>query len=159
MSGDLHPFQRAGLGFAPFRFVTMRRHAGGFCSYCGHLIGHNFICADVDGREFAVGSDCVAKVANITGQREDSAMVRDIKRAAKQAEREEWEQRRKAAWQAIQDNPALFTDKPHPQVWREGKTLRDDILYRFSGYSPQAERRKAIVAIERAIRAAPAAHS
>lgn len=145
----IHPFQRAGLGFAPFRLLAVRRHAGGFCAYCGTLINHNFICADVDEREFAVGSDCIEKVnADVD---HDPKLVRDAKRAAAAAERQEWEDRRAAAWQAIKNNEALFTDKPHP--WDASKTLRDDVLYRFSAYSPQAERRKAIVAIERALRA------
>ena len=109
---DLHPFQRAGLGFAPFRFVEMRRWAGGVCNYCGNIISHQFVCADADGREFIVGCDCVAKVANASGQREDIAMVRDAKRAAAQAEREEWEARRRAAWQAMNDRAACLPARP-----------------------------------------------
>lgn len=147
---DLHPFQRAGLGFAPFTLVRVERHAGGACGYCGSLIGHRFVCKDVDGREFVVGSDCIAKVA-ATG-RHDPKMARDAKRLAAEAERDNWEARRRAAWEAIQSRPALFTDQPHP--WKTGATMRDEVLHQFSGLSPQAQRRKAIVAIERASRAA-----
>ncbi len=147
---DLHPFQRAGLGFAPFTLARVERHAGGGCAYCGTMISHRFVCRDVDGREFVVGSDCISRV--LAGGRQDPKLVRDAQRAAAAAEQQDREDRRRAAWAALQAYPALFTDKPHP--WKTGATLRDDILYRFSGYSPQSERRKAIVAIERALRAA-----
>ena len=148
---SLHPFQRVGLGFAPFKLVSVQRHAGGCCAYCGVVISHRFVVHDCDGVEFGVGSDCVAKVA-IDGCC-DPQLMRDAKRLASAAERAEWHQRRDAAWAALQDNTLLFKDQPHPHAWRQDKTLRDDILYRFGGYSSQADRRKAIVAVEWAMRA------
>lgn len=144
----LHPFQKRGLGFAPFVLARLERHAGGGCAYCGNIIGHRFVVRDVDGREFSVGSDCIAKVG--CEGRCDPALVRDAKRMAKEAERIEWARRLAGARQTIAAAPAMFMDGQHP--WDPAKTLRDDVLWRLGCWS-QAERRKAIVQVERAARA------
>lgn len=81
---SVHPFERAGLGVAPFRFVGMFSDFGphfcemngvrvevgahgqpmGTCDYCGQGIGYCFTIRSADGREFVVGSDCVAKTSD-----------------------------------------------------------------------------------------------
>lgn len=147
--GDLHPFQRAGLGFAPFRLAAVRRKAGGCCAYCGTVISNLFLVQDVDGKEFTVGSDCIEKV-NAEG-RHDPKMVRDAKRMAKEAERVEWFDRFTAARAALAADPALFTDRPHP-FKRGGETYREDVQYRLSGCRAQPVWRKAAVEVERALR-------
>lgn len=82
----IHPFQAAGLGLAPFRYIgqvhqdiaygqavvnstefraggpMVTTQPGGTCAYCGHYILHMFNVKSVDGRTFHVGSDCIAKV-------------------------------------------------------------------------------------------------
>lgn len=82
-----HPFTRAGLGSAPFKFVgvevqdlcygqailnraeyeksgiALTTKPGGSCAYCGTYIVQMFNVKSADGKTFHVGSDCVAKVA------------------------------------------------------------------------------------------------
>lgn len=101
---NVHPFERAGLGKAPFRFVGMVQQdlcygeailsrvefqatgvlmttkPGGSCAYCGTYIVQMFNVKSADGRTFHVGSDCVAK----TGDKKliDAAKVAQRKRDA-----------------------------------------------------------------------------
>ena len=83
-----HPFERAGLGLAPFRCVGVERRVGpiksvmrmpggglvecevgspgqpmGTCEYCGQGIADCYVITSADGARFIVGCDCVAKVA------------------------------------------------------------------------------------------------
>jgi hypothetical protein len=79
----LHPWERAGLGKAPFRFIGYSHRVGpiriaqadgttleigapgqpmGSCAYCGQGIAECFECASFDGRRFIVGCDCIARV-------------------------------------------------------------------------------------------------
>lgn len=104
----LHPFERAGLGKAPFRYVGMAAQdlcygqailnraeyeqtgvsvttkPGGTCAYCGTYIVSMFNIRSGDGRVFHVGSDCVEK----TGDAKLAAAVKLEKRAADKAKRE-----------------------------------------------------------------------
>ena len=81
-----HPFTRAGLGQAPFRFVgvevqdlcygqailnrdeyertgiALTTAPGGSCAYCGTYIVNMFRVESADGHKFHVGSDCIAKI-------------------------------------------------------------------------------------------------
>lgn len=107
-----HPFEKAGLGKAPFRCVGVSEmaftlpdgntRAGGACQYCGTGIRWAFHIKSSDGAHFHVGCDCVEKTgivedfdtvrkANVKARREAGAMVRraerDAKRAAEQQER------------------------------------------------------------------------
>lgn len=80
---DVHPFQRAGLGKAPFRVVGVaeRVHvipgvlskAGGSCHYCATGIRYAVIVRSADGHVFDVGLDCARKV--------DGEMYREARRA------------------------------------------------------------------------------
>lgn len=88
MSNEVHPFERAGLGQAPFRYVEMAQQdicygerilnraelqeggiavttkPGGSCAYCGTYIRHMYNIRSADGRVFHVGSDCVEKTGD-----------------------------------------------------------------------------------------------
>lgn len=67
----VHPFEKAGLGRAPFAFVAMRENVysacpghsqpGGTCDYCGTGIMYECVIESSDGKRFVVGSDCVRK--------------------------------------------------------------------------------------------------
>ena len=68
----VHPFEKAGLGKAPFRCVGMsenwyvtgngsHRQPGGCCEYCGTGILYEYTIKDSEGKTFVVGSDCVEK--------------------------------------------------------------------------------------------------
>ncbi len=75
----MHPFEKSGLGVAPFRCVgnyVAKFQAvpgdpscpilpGGACAYCGQGIMDVFVVRSLDGREFTVGSDCIAKVGKL----------------------------------------------------------------------------------------------
>jgi hypothetical protein len=99
----VHPFERAGLGKAPFRFVGMAQQdrlygevilnraeyqrtgialttrAGGTCAYCGTAITNLYNIKSADGRTFHVGCDCVEKTA-------DRALVTAVKAATRKAD-------------------------------------------------------------------------
>jgi len=85
-AATIHPFQRAGLGLAPFRYigqvhqdiaygqavvnsaefraggVMVTTKPGGTCAYCGNGILNMFNVKSADGKTFHVGSDCIQKV-------------------------------------------------------------------------------------------------
>jgi hypothetical protein len=108
MTTFTHPFEKAGLGYAPFRCVGCRenwfempgfgRKPGGSCNYCGTGILYEYIIKDKNGKTFVVGCDCVEK----TGQQvEDFRKVRlqhaRDRRAVKATERRAT---RQAVWEA-----------------------------------------------------------
>lgn len=87
-SNQVHPFEKAGLGLAPFRFVGMaqqdRRYGevilnraeyektgialttkpGGTCAYCGTAIVNMYDIVSSDGKKFHVGCECVNKTGD-----------------------------------------------------------------------------------------------
>ncbi len=141
-----HPFERAGLGIAPFQFVGMSesfiRHpdgttqAGSSCQYCSTGIRYLFHIKSADGRTFYVGSDCVEKTCKpggpiVTAVQKAARAAKKIADAAKLKERI-------VVTRAILDaNPALLTDRGHPNEWRArcGDTARDyvEFLLRSGG--------------------------
>ncbi len=94
----MHPFERSGLGKAPFRFVgavqqdirygeacvgvvngvEIMTKKGGTCAHCGTYIVNMFDVMSSDGKRFHVGSDCVLK----TG---DAKLVAAVKKAVSKA--------------------------------------------------------------------------
>lgn len=114
-TATLHPFERAGLGKAPFRCVDVvqnwysacqgHRQPGGSCDYCGTGIAYEFIISDATGNRFKVGSDCVAKThADVSGFDQAKAKLEREKRAAvnksrREARAKEWAAKREQ-WNA-----------------------------------------------------------
>lgn len=110
---DVHPFERSGLGVAPFRFIGFwpmpsqslaeanpsaynaamqgrpRVDAGGpgCCGHCGTAIVNHCIISDVRGRRFYVGTDCVEKTdqASLTDPAKKARVERVARQAAYQA--------------------------------------------------------------------------
>ena len=153
----IHPFEAAGLGKAPFRFVGMTEERGpikrvgadgavleigapgqpmGTCDYCGQGIA--LVCAieSADGKRFKVGSDCVLKVCRADNR--DSRLIDPVKRAVNQhksalarARREKKKDAERARIAAAREafNPADFAGEPHPAIG--DKTLADDIEFLF----------------------------
>ena len=135
----VHPFEKAGLGLAPFRYVGMVhqdirdgvRHLGetaggcyittnpgGTCDYCGMAIVNMFTIKSADGKTFKVGCDCLAKVdAKLTVR----AKV-DVKAKKKAADAA----RIKAARESLPRAESLRL-APHPTAWgaANGKTMAD----------------------------------
>lgn len=145
----VHPFERAGLGMAPFRFVghfVSKYQAcpgapiqpGSSCDYCGTGIMDVFRIRSTDGKEFKVGCDCVRR----TYAQFDGTIPPEFRKAIAEMERQKREVKRQAKWEkavaqrketlaALQAQPALFADQPHPtpSMANAGKTLRDYYLY------------------------------
>ena len=156
-----HPFERAALGIAPFRYVgyaelTFQAHPGapvqpgGSCDYCGQGIRHSFRIRSADGREFKVGSDCVAKTCQPGGP-----IVTSVQQATKKAQKEQaaarLAERVAAAKAKLAADPALLTDQPHPNAYwaSKGETLRNSIVFLIER-AGAAGQTKGCKAVERA---------
>lgn len=143
----IHPFERAGLGKAPFRFIGVSEkvymaHPGaplqpaGTCDYCGNGIRYCFGVASADGRKFIVGCDCVYKLNKASNRAATmDRLTFDVKRAEARLKAEARHKSARArierAKATLEAHPALFTDKPHPHPYyaSQGKTLRDNIVF------------------------------
>jgi hypothetical protein len=147
----MHPFERAGLGKAPFRFVGSYEskfvaapgcpaQPGSTCDYCGTGIMTVCRIRSADGRESKVGCDCIAKL-----ERDDNAAAhiaygddalivaakrvkRDMARAAK-ATRDE--AKIDAARAVLDANRAVLANLPHPHA-RPGETFADYLDWGFA---------------------------
>jgi hypothetical protein len=133
-----HPFDRAGLGAPPYRFLGVRKNwfvvcpgepgkPGGSCDYCGQGIAFEFHVEAANGKRFKVGSDCIAKV-NRT-----AVIDTELDKARRKHERTVRHEREEAflvegrAFLARPEVIAALTARPHPQEWRavKGETLAD----------------------------------
>src|SRR5688572_901771 len=82
----IHPFEKAGLGLAPFRFTGMSKNVishgdgitqpGGTCDFCGEGIMWECYIRAADGKIFKVGNVCVAKT-------NDPSITDPVQRAVK----------------------------------------------------------------------------
>lgn len=144
----VHPFEKAGLGKAPFRYdghseITFQAHpgapvqAGGSCDYCGTGIRDAFWIKSADGRRFKVGCDCVEKTCKPLGpivtrvQHEMRLKAKARRAAAKPAKLAALAARVEAARAALDSNPSLLAERPHSQPWRarQGDTARDEVIW------------------------------
>jgi hypothetical protein len=120
---DIHIFEKAGLGLAPFKFLyvwsmpsvslleanpeayknameSAEKFNKGGCALCGHYIVGHYVIRSADNKIFAVGSECVNK----TG---DAGLISNVKAAKKAKNAEiraaklasEWAEK-KAKWAA-----------------------------------------------------------
>ena len=98
----MHPFERAGLGRAPFHLVGHDRCVGpirlddgvteigypgqpmGTCDFCGQGIANRMLIASSDGQRFVVGIDCVLRLG-----RDDNRLATDAERVRSQLRREQ----------------------------------------------------------------------
>jgi len=135
----VHPFEKAGLGTAPFRCVGMMtvrpqdaweacRDTGlsvCCCAYCGTGIIHNFIIRGATGRQFVVGSDCVGR----TG---DAGLVQEIKTERKRIATELRAKRnaqaaaeRKAAYEVVRLQRAADFETLHSDLVKRARAVVD----------------------------------
>lgn len=98
----LHPFEKAGLGRAPFRcigFFESKYQAipgdpscpiqpGSMCDYCSAGIMNVFRIKSADGKEFKVGCDCVAKTYDACAKTELEREARRLRDEVNQHKRE-----------------------------------------------------------------------
>ncbi len=108
---DLHPFERAGLGQAPFHCISVRQNRfeipgagwkpGGCCNFCSTGILYEYVIKSADDRTFVVGSDCVRRTgAEVTGFREQRLQLARSKRETRRVEDRAARQARWAAERA-----------------------------------------------------------
>lgn len=145
----IHPFEAAGLGKAPFRYVGMvsqeisygmrvvnikgangatvacETKPGGTCDYCGTYIVNMFEIESADGKRFKVGCECVRK----TG---DSSLVKVVDAEVTRRKREQRAAKRVAQGEAdkqlcLSTDLSPLAGKPHPTPARaeRGETLAD----------------------------------
>ena len=106
-STEIHPFERAGLGRAPFTCIGVDeiwfempgfgRKPGGSCAYCGTGILNAFKIRSADGACFVVGCDCVEKTGPVAEFRAVRLAAAADKRAKRVAGRRI---EREARWKA-----------------------------------------------------------
>ena len=159
----IHPFEKAGLGKAPFRYVGMvyqeiaygervlgsvggclaTTKPGGTCDYCGTYILDMFRIESADGQRFKVGCDCVRKV--------DAKLYDRVNVDAKAAKLER-EKLRIAAAKAALPSARALAGKPHPIKWRaeQGDTMREWAAWLFQNAGHSGKLATARV-VERAI--------
>ena len=148
---QIHRFEAAGLGKAPFRFIgvetnsdraALNREAESnglmfttnyctSCDFCGMAINDAYRLQSADGNRFKVGCECVKK----TG---DAGIVRQIDETRKRLAREKRHAREAArivegkAW--IVANRARLEATPHPDKQRaaRGDTLASMLDWFFT---------------------------
>lgn len=102
----IHPFEAAGLGQSPFRFLGISEKVyvaclgapeqpGGTCDYCGTGIRYCCHIRSADKKEFVVGCDCVRKL-----DREDNKLLTAMERAEAKLKKEKRDAARKERWEA-----------------------------------------------------------
>lgn len=146
---EIHCFERAGLGKAPFRYVGMedqtisygRRVVGSVggidittqpgtsCDYCGTYIRNIFVVESSDGRRFKVGCECIKKTGDeglIRVVQRDVAKRNKAMRAARIAEKA-----RKAEAYVRSFTRAELSRHPHPtpSYAAEGLTMDDYVQW------------------------------
>lgn len=138
---EIHKFEKAGLGVAPFRVVGMDEKVtvsypgatpqpAGSCDYCCAGIRYRFHIRGADGRTFVVGSDCVAKVGDAGLAKVVDRKLAEVKREAKAAR----DAARIGAAQQLLAQPAVLAvlaAQPHPQTWAaaQGRTMADNVAW------------------------------
>jgi hypothetical protein len=114
---QIHKFESAGLGKAPFRVVGVyslpspslaevnpdaynnalrempKGYGVGSCAFCGTSLVHNYLIHSSDNRKFAVGCDCVTK----TGDAGLEDEIKVLKRKERQAKRQVAQQAKREA--------------------------------------------------------------
>lgn len=126
-----HAFELAGLGQAPFRFVSASdnvitypdgsQKAGGSCDYCGTGIRTECWVKSSDGKQFKVGCNCIEKVG-------DKGLLKAY-RSSRQFRQHQAELRvardkivTRELVAAIADKTALMATKPHPYGFTDRQT-------------------------------------
>lgn len=160
-NSDIHPFEKAGLGKAPFRYigqvpqviqgddrildvsdgVTFSTKPGGTCDACGTYIVDMFRIVSADGQESVVGCDCIMKVAQTVRQRTQfEADLKALKKAkakkAAAAKKVKDQARVQASIQTFDTNTRVQSalgSQPHPyqNMASQGKTMADYVSWMF----------------------------
>ncbi len=141
----VHPFEKAGLGKAPFKFVgavsqnvsygqavvghlnngvEILTKAGGTCAYCGAGILNMYNVKSADGKTFHVGSDCILKVGGPDLAKKVNKAIAAKRKATAAANAEK---KIAAAIFALTqtETRSKLASKPHPTIFlaNKGETL------------------------------------
>ena len=100
-----HPWERSGLGEAPYTYLGMTEHtyqscpgapiqAGGTCDYCANGIRYEFAVRSSDGKTFVVGSSCISAVGR------EAKILSDSERDLRKHKLEHWNRNKESnrAW-------------------------------------------------------------
>lgn len=120
----IHPFERCGLGKAPYDFVGIREdRVGTSCDYCCNGIKLVATVRSADGKKFKVGTDCVQRCDTHGSrlQRTVKAKASAIRTKARKAREAV---RIAAAVDAIAARRDAIAALPHPRG-RAGESLAD----------------------------------
>lgn len=128
----MHPFEKAGLGKAPFRCVAVTQNwysaapghlqPGGSCDYCGTGIAYEYHIESAAPGRFKVGCDCVWKTyggdkkaadVEVEGFKEQRRELARVRREAGRAERKA---SREALWAAERAERLVEFSKAEPEV-------------------------------------------
>ncbi len=146
-----HPFERAGLGAPPYRFLGAEHvtyqavkgdpncpvQPGGSCDFCGLGIYDQYHFRSSNGKTFKVGCDCALKALKTAKDFPSQKLVdrerRKLERNKRHAREElkieallaQWNQPEVQAW-------AKSTPSPNPWRAKEGDTYFDYVEYAVS---------------------------
>jgi hypothetical protein len=143
IGSKVHPFELAGLGKAPFKYVGFEHRTfqtchgapvqvGGSCQYCSTGISNFFFIESSDGKKFHVGSECVKK----TG---DKALIKIVNgviarnNAIKKQERDTVKINAALETLKLETVRSSLSSKPHPTPYlaNQGNTLLDYVEFCF----------------------------
>lgn len=144
----IHPWERAGLGPAPYRFSGFSRETyqacpgapiqpGTSCDYCGTGIVDTFWITAANGARFKVGSDCIRRLAIKCATTSEKRAIANVLAGVRKVAREATHARQDAKIEEgrrLVQAPAVratLAAKPHPVEWRaaRGETLLDSITW------------------------------
>jgi hypothetical protein len=155
---DIHPFEKAGLGKAPFRYigqvhqqisygqavighiggVPVTTKPGGTCDACGTYIIDMFRIVSADGQKSVVGCDCILKVVQGHSVKEQTQFEADLKalkkaKAASDKKKVKDQARVQAAMERLQFVRGSLAEQPHPSKYlaSQGKTRLDYVRWMF----------------------------
>jgi hypothetical protein len=141
-----HPFDRAGLGKPPYKFLCVTKNwfcacpgdpgkPGGSCDYCANGIAFEYHVASSDGKRFKVGSDCIWKIYRETPKGDPATRALNAARIKHERElrhaREGTTIVEGKAWLARPEVGAALAAIPHPHTSRaaRGETLADMVAW------------------------------
>ena len=137
METQIHKFEEAGLGKAPFKFIRVFEkvyvscpgapaQAAGTCDYCGNGIKYCCVIRDKDGKEFIVGNECVKKTEDAglhsVTDKAVRSMISEAKRVAKFEANKAKAAEAERIFRSGQIDAALKA-LPHPNTYMADKGL------------------------------------
>jgi hypothetical protein len=159
---EVHVFERAGLGRAPFRVVGFQEKRGpimldtgltvgapgqpmGTCDYCGTGIANCYQICSADDKPFVVGSECVRKT-------DDAGLKRCVSVLRTSARHSSNDARIESAAARLPELLDAWTAEPHPVMYLAAKGLtRADWAQWMLAHAGRKGKLTVASAIERAI--------